>query len=41
MTGFGPGTVNIFRGILGLPEAKWEEKEEEGGPKTLRRISGN
>jgi uncharacterized protein YecE (DUF72 family) len=25
--GFGPGTVNIFRGILGLPEASWEEKE--------------
>ena len=25
--GFGPGTVNIFRGMLGLPEAKWEEKE--------------
>jgi uncharacterized protein YecE (DUF72 family) len=27
--GFGPGTVNIFRKMLGLPEAKWEEKEEE------------
>lgn len=27
--GFGPGTVNIFRGILGLPEAKWGEKEVE------------
>jgi uncharacterized protein YecE (DUF72 family) len=27
--GFGPGTVNIFRNMLGLPEAKWEEKEEE------------
>ena len=27
--GFGPGTVNIFRNILGLPEAKWEEKEDE------------
>jgi hypothetical protein len=28
--GFGPGTVNIFRKMLGLSEAKWEEKEEEG-----------
>jgi uncharacterized protein YecE (DUF72 family) len=27
--GFGPGTVNIFRKMLGLSEAKWEEKEEE------------
>jgi uncharacterized protein YecE (DUF72 family) len=26
--GFGPGTVNIFRKMLELPEAKWEEKEE-------------
>ena len=25
--GFGPGTVNIFRNMVGLPEAKWEEKE--------------
>ena len=27
--GFGPGTVNMFRSMLGLPEAKWEEKENE------------
>ena len=27
--GFGPGTVNIFRKMLGLSEAKWEEMEEE------------
>jgi hypothetical protein len=27
--GFGPGTVNIFRHMIGLPEAKWEEKEGE------------
>jgi len=26
--GFGPGTVNIFRNMLGLPDAKWEEKGE-------------
>jgi uncharacterized protein YecE (DUF72 family) len=26
--GFGPGTANVFRNILGLPEAKWQEKEE-------------
>jgi uncharacterized protein YecE (DUF72 family) len=25
--GFGPGTVNIFRNMIGLPEAKREEKE--------------
>jgi len=23
----GPGTVNLFRNMIGLPEAKWEEKE--------------
>jgi hypothetical protein len=27
--GFGPGTVNAFRNILGLPEAKWEDREKE------------
>jgi uncharacterized protein YecE (DUF72 family) len=27
--GFGPGTLNIFRSMLGMPEAKWEEKDEE------------
>jgi hypothetical protein len=27
--GFGSGTVNIFRTMLGLPEARWEEKKEE------------
>ena len=27
--GFGPGTVNTFRSMLGLPEAKWEERQEE------------
>lgn len=24
--GFGHGTVNIFRNLLGLPDAKWEEE---------------
>ncbi|PWU78720.1 MAG: hypothetical protein DLM72_20960 [Candidatus Nitrosopolaris wilkensis] len=32
--GFGPGTANIFRNMLGLPEAKWEDRggvqEQEG-----------
>jgi len=28
--GFGPGTVNILRNMIGLPEAKWEEREEGG-----------
>jgi hypothetical protein len=36
--GFGPGTVNIFRNMLRLPEAKWEEKEEGGeGQKHLEQ----
>ena len=25
--GFGPGTANVFRNMLGLPEAKWQERE--------------
>jgi hypothetical protein len=27
--GFGPGTVNVFRNMIGLPEHKWQEKEME------------
>ena len=27
--GFSPGTVNIFRNMLGLPEANWHERKEE------------
>jgi uncharacterized protein YecE (DUF72 family) len=27
--GFGPGTANVFRNMLGLSEAKWEDKVEE------------
>ena len=27
--GFRPGSVNIFRNMLGLTEAKWQEKDEE------------
>lgn len=27
--GFGPDTVNIFRNMTGLPDARWEEKEME------------
>jgi uncharacterized protein YecE (DUF72 family) len=27
--GFGPGTANMFRNMLGLPEAKWEDRGEE------------
>jgi hypothetical protein len=26
--GFGPGTVNIFRNMLGLPQAEWKEVKE-------------
>jgi hypothetical protein len=28
---FGPGTVNICRNMLGLPEAKWEDRGKEQG----------
>ncbi len=38
--GFGPGTVNLFRNMLGLSEAKWEDKEEEQvgvGPRGLKQ----
>jgi uncharacterized protein YecE (DUF72 family) len=27
--GFGPGTANVFRNLLGLSEAKWQEREEK------------
>ena len=27
--GFGPGTVNMFRNMLGLPEAKWQERKRD------------
>ena len=36
--GFGPGTANVFRNMLGMPEAKWEdgggeqEQEQEATP---------
>ena len=34
--GFGPGTANMFRNMIGLPEAKWkargEEQEREASP---------
>ena len=27
--GFGPGTANIFRKMVQLPEVKWEKEETE------------
>jgi hypothetical protein len=27
--GFGPGTVNVFRNMLGLPGAQWQDREEK------------
>jgi len=33
--GFGPGTANVFRNMLGLPEAKWEDKGEEQKQESL------
>jgi hypothetical protein len=35
--GFGPGTVNIFGNILGLPEAKWEDRGKEQEQSTTKR----
>jgi len=32
--GFGPGTVNIFRNLLGLPQAGWKEMKDEGEHET-------
>jgi uncharacterized protein YecE (DUF72 family) len=26
--GFGPGSANVFRNMLGLSEAKWQDREE-------------
>ena len=26
--GFGPGTVNIFRNMVGLPELSWEDQQQ-------------
>jgi hypothetical protein len=31
--GFGPGTANIFRNMLGLADAKWENREIKGEEK--------
>jgi uncharacterized protein YecE (DUF72 family) len=33
--GFGPGSANIFRNMLGLPEAKWEERGKDQEQKAL------
>ena len=39
--GFGPGSVNVFRNMLELPEAKWQEREEgQGAGATTSSISG-
>jgi hypothetical protein len=27
--GFGPGTANVFRNMLGIPEATWQDRQEE------------
>jgi hypothetical protein len=32
--GFGPGTTNIFRNMLALPESKWEDKGGEQDQET-------
>jgi hypothetical protein len=32
--GFGPGTANIFRNMLGLSDAKWVDKGEEQSERT-------
>jgi hypothetical protein len=37
--GFGPGTVNIFRNMIGLPQAEWKEMKEEDETQKHLRIS--
>lgn len=27
--GFGPGTANLFRSVVGLPQASWEENKQD------------
>ena len=41
--GFGPGTTNIFRNMLGLSEAKWEDtgKEQERDGSTQHDLDVN
>ena len=43
--GFGPGTVNIFRQLIGLEEVKWgdeyiskDDLEEDDESNTVRRL---
>ena len=33
--GFGPGTANMFRNMIGLPEAKWEKRGIEQKQESL------
>jgi hypothetical protein len=37
--GFGPGTANIFRKMIGLSEARWEDKEISKGPPSSLLLS--
>ena len=36
--GFGPRTVNIFRNMLGLPQAKWKDVKEEEKQETRNSV---
>jgi hypothetical protein len=35
---FGPGTVNIFRNMLGLSEAKYEERRRQDGDEQQKHL---
>jgi uncharacterized protein YecE (DUF72 family) len=37
--GFGPGTANIFRNMLGLPEAKWEDTGKNKNKKQVLNMT--
>ena len=36
--GFGPGTVNIFRNMLGLPEANWRNQNKRDDDSVAHRV---
>jgi len=36
--GFGPRTVNIFRNMLGLPQAEWKDVKEEEKQETRNSV---
>jgi hypothetical protein len=37
--GFGPGTANIFRNMLGLPEATWRNHDKHEGNSEPQKVN--